>query len=405
MKPVQTSTKLWILVIFFYLTPLLASLILILQTGHLLGDFIATEIQVNFWELLWISLLYIFPLIIIIWTIHLTNENEKRTLTNNFSTYLFYILLITTVLLVCFGTIPVGSPSATGLLGIVQTVIAKFNPYLLLLLLASFYATAWRIFIGSICVLILGLEHRSLLGYLIAVMAWSIYWIDRKSPTISQLGVFTLLLIVFIFTMQPLLAYVYEIRNQSRGSNEVIAADLVLNYAVGRINSISALHLIWYGDCCSSAPDVYYGIATFLQRLTGLSFFDSINPTQVFNRHLLGGDSFDYATFTGVAGAVVILARASIVALLFNVFLLIIFIRIIYWLTPLPSGASKLPLFLIILYLPYLSGDVWELSLLFQSLVVIRIVYWLYVVMVKGAKPRKCEFKNSSKSRIFSLKY
>lgn len=383
LNPVASNSKLWILAIYFYLAPLLASDILILSTGHLVGDFTHVEIDTDVWELLFLSILYILPLIVIIGLFRHVKDRDIRPMNNNFASYLLCVLVIVTASTLIFGTVPVGEAPTAGFVGVIQSLVLKFNPYLLLLLLTSLHTKTWRMFAGVACVLIVTIAQKSLLGYFVSAMALSVYWVDKKSPSYRQLIIYMIISTIILVNSQPLLLYIYSLRSESREFNVEMLSELVSSYAVGRVNSISSLYTIWNGNCCTHAPDALYAIATIFERLTGISFSGISNPGQVFNRDILGVDSETYSIFTGVAGAVLVLAKTSWVALCLNILTLVLVMRLIYWLIPPIAMSKKKPIFLIILYLPYLSGDVWELSMLTQSLLIIRFIYWASIHQTK----------------------
>jgi hypothetical protein len=108
-----------------------------------------------------------------------------------------------------------------------------------------------------------------------------------------------------------------------------------------------------------------------LERLTGIPL-PTLSPTQIFNRDILGSDALDYGIFTSFAGSLLIEGRANFAFLILSSVSLCFFVIFAYKLTPLPSNADRVPLFLLLFYFPYLSGDVWEFAILIQFLVVIR---------------------------------
>jgi hypothetical protein len=139
---------------------------------------------------------------------------------------------------------------------------------------------------------------------------------------------------------------------------------------LGRINSFSSFYYIWSESCCTRSPDMLYVAGTVLERFVGLPL-STLSPSQIFNQAILGADGADYGIFTSFAGSLMIEGRASPDILILSIVSYCVFIVFAYKITPLTSNAEKVPLFLLIFYFPYLSGDVWEFSILIQSLVVI----------------------------------
>ena len=387
MKPMQANSKLWLLVLYFYVAPLVGCVLLVMQNGHLLGDFTHLSVELDPTRLLFSAVTYLAPLIVIVTVVRQGSRLNTWFDHQGYAEFIFYILLWVALFTLVFGAIPVGAPPAPGITGVVQTVILKFNPYLLFLFLAALRVPPWRMVIGGLCVLLMGLSQNSLLGYFVVAMAFSVYWVDNKVSSRWHMLLFFAMPIVLIGGLQEGISYLYSLRNESRGGATDISENMVLSYALGRINSFSSMYQIIYDDCCGAAPSAFYVIGTFLERLTGLGVFASTTPGQTYNEFLLGAGS-EYAIFTSTAGAVYILFKSGWSILVVNVVALLVILKIMYVMVPVPTGPRKLPLFLIVLYLPYLSGDVWELSLSFQSIVLLRMTYRLVRFIRYGVRPR-----------------
>lgn len=387
MKPMQSSSKLWLLVLYFYVAPLVGGVLLVLQNGHLLGDFPHVSVEFDPTGLLFYAVAYLAPLVVIVIAVRQGSRLNTWFAHKGYAEFIFYILLWVALFTLVFGAIPVGAPPAPGITGVVQTVILKFNPYLLFLFLAALRVPPWQMVIGGLCVLVMGLSQKSLLGYFIVAMAFLVYWVDNKVSGRWHIILLFAIPIVLIVGLQEGISYLYSLRNESRGIATDIPENLILSYALGRINSFSSMYQIINDDCCGAAPSTFYVIGNFLERLTGLGVFASATPGQTYNEFLLGAGS-EYAIFTSTAGAVYILFKSGWSILVVNVVALLVILKIMYVMVPLPTGPRKLPLFLIVLYLPYLSGDVWELSLSFQSIMLLRMTYWLVRFIRYGVRPR-----------------
>lgn len=391
MKPMQANSKLWLLVLYLYLAPLVGSVLLVLQNGHLLGDFPHVSVDFDPIGLLLYASAYLAPLVLIVTVVRQGSCLNTWFAHQGYAKFIFYILLLVALFTLFLGSIPVGAPPAPGITGVVQTVILKFNPYLLFLFLAALRVPPWQMVIGGLCVLVMGLSQKSLLGYFVVAMAFSVYWVDNKVRGRLHILMFFAIPIVLILVFQESISYLYSFRNESRGGATAISENMLLSYALGRINSFSSMYQIFNEDCCGAAPSTFYVIETFLQRLTGLGVFTSTTPGQTYNEFLLGPGA-EYAIFTSTAGAVYILFKSGWLILVVNVFAMLIILKVMYTMMPVPTGPRKVPLFLIVLYLPYLSGDVWELSLSFQSIVLLRMSYWLFTCIRRGVRPRTAAY-------------
>lgn len=376
MKYLSENKKLWWLVFYLYLVPLLGNVLFVFEYERLLGDFSHVLTDPDPVRLLLTMIAYMAPMVLIVKVLQTFSSLDRSFQYRGSPSILFKILLAVTSFTVVFGSIPVGGSAAPGILGLVQVVIHKFNPYLLLILLAGQMLPLWKIVISCLCVLVIGLAQNSLLGYFVLAIAFFFYWVDNRVYSRWHFLLIAVIPLIIAAGFQDVISYLYEVRNQSRGVTVEIPENLMLGYALGRINSFSSLYQILYEDCCGSSPSTFYALGTVIERLIGFDFFSITSPSQTYNVFILG--LADYAIFTSTAGATFILFKNGFFITVVNVVVLLAVIKLIYILLPIPSGPRKLPLFLVVLYLPYLSGDAWELSMLLQSIVILRITCWFY---------------------------
>lgn len=377
MRAFTAARKLMWLALYFYAAPLVANIFLIIQYGHLLGDFPHIIFDNNYGFLLLAAVVYIFPLFFIILFFSIGSKGSAWFPQRGNANFMFYLLVFAAAFTISFGTIPVGESASPGMIGLIQTIIIKFNPYLLIILLVASRVATWKILLAALCVAFISLAQKSLLGYFVIAMSLLFYWVDNKVHNRFKMVFILVIPVISIAAFQEIISLIYDLRNQSRGVSGKIDENLLLSYALGRINSFSSLYQILYDDCCGAAPSAFYAIGTLLERLTGLGLFNSTTPGQSYNELLLGGGA-DYGIFTSTAGAAFISLKSSLLLSVVNFLTLLGILRLMYILLPIPNSPSRLPLFLIVLYFPYLSGDVWELSLIFQSILILRIANWLY---------------------------
>jgi hypothetical protein len=371
MNYARGRSTIWHVVIAFYLLPLILSMSHILSTNRLLGDFAHSFVTDGPVEILFGGAIYLLPLFCIILLVRFADRVRVRNVTGEFGSFLYIMLISVTALAVIFGLPSIGAAAGQGLAGVVQSIVLKFNPNLVFLLFAFSNSSTRRLVIGSFCVLVTGYEQKSLLPIFLVLMASTVHFVINHRVSRLRFFVFALLIVVTAYNIDIFLFDLYQLRNDMRGGSSKMEAELVTSYALGRINSFSSFYYIWSGSCCSEYPDMFYVAANVLERLTGIPL-PTLSPTQIFNRDILGSDALDYGIFTSFAGSLLIEGRANFAFLILSSVSLCFFVIFAYKLTPLPSNADRVPLFLLLFYFPYLSGDVWEFAILIQFLVVIR---------------------------------
>ena len=383
MKYVSTSLKLKLLVIYLYIAPLILSDLLIFNSNRLLGDFSGVEIDFDMIEILSLNLLYLTPLLIIylflkICGIGSSDEVISDYQERNYINFYSLLIIINSLITYFFGAIPVGEAGSAGIVGGIQAFNAKLNPYIILIFLSALNIKNYKFFVCCILVAITSLMQKSLLGYFVLFIATYILVLSRYNINFIKLILLLLAPIVLCLQMGEVFYFIYDLRNKSRGFYQHIDYELIFSYALGRINSLSSFYTIYNGKCCSEGVSNFYVIGEILKRLTSLSFVETINPTYLFNSYLLGNVNSDYSIFTSTAGALFILMENGYIISLINIFSILLSIILMYFLMPFPKCNNKIYIFLISFYFVYLSGDIWEFSILLQSFIFIKILQFTY---------------------------
>lgn len=386
MKILEKTAKIWYLVIVMYLAPLILSISYILSTNRLLGDFTHSIVTDGHTEIIFAGAVYLLPLVCIIFISRVADRVRIGNFNGECSSYLYGMLITVTILAVIIGLPSVGeSPGEGGISNIARTIILKFNPQIVFLLFAFSNTSTKRLVIGIVCIAVIGYEQKSLLPVFLIIIAILAHYVMNYSSSGLRLLIYTLMIVLAGSNIDTLLFELYQLRNNMRGSSAQLDFELVMSYALGRVNSFSSFYYIWSEGCCKNAPDLFYVAGTVLERIIGISLYLR-NPSQIFNDEILGIESLDYGIFTSFAGALLIDGRASFFIIILSSITYGIFVLFAHKITPLPSNGKKTPLFLLLFYFPYLSGDVWEFSILIQSLIVIRLtIAALQMLRVRGA--------------------
>jgi hypothetical protein len=390
----QKKSAIWYLVASFYLIPLLISLGIIFSTNHLLGDFVSVTVTSSQSELLFAGFLYLLPLVFIGFIAAFAQKVRIGHDNKNYESYLFVLLLIVTALASIFGLPSIGAENLSNF-DTVQKAILKFNPTLLFLIFVFSNSSTKRLILSCICILYLGYIQKSLLPIFLVFMGVSTHFVRNKNTSPYKLMLYILLIVGATYSLSDLVSYLYQFRNDLRGSSAIHNSELVVSYAVGRINSFSSFYYILSEGCCSRSPDSFYLVNNFLQRFIAIPL-PTFSPTQVFNDDYLGVAAYDYAIFISYAGSLLIEWRENPIFLIATVFTAFVLIFMAYKLTPLPSNKEKLPLFLLLFYSPYLSGEAWEFSIMIQSLVVIRLTLYVALIFRRSFKLSSRKYKSTT---------
>jgi hypothetical protein len=383
MKNISNSNKLKVITTYLYIAPLIAANYLIFSTGHLIGDFISVDIEISIWRLFYLDLIYLFPLLLVIVSLKLNfcNYKNKENLyikSNSYKNFLFILIIINIVLSLLFGVIPVGGRGESGLIGAFQALNNKLNPYILLIMLSSLGLKKYQFFLSCISIILFSVLQKSILGFFIVFISTYVYIVMNTKINFKMLLFFLTLPLIFIIVFNDFLQYIYESRNLARGLETQINPEDNLSLAIGRINSFSSLYSIYSCECYYGAVSNFYTLSSVLQRFTSYSLLENIDTTTLFNLYYIGDDISKYAIFTSTAGALLILLQSDLWVIIFNCIFIILIINASYYLMPYPPNKYKFYVFLLLFYLTYLSGDIWELTILLQSLVLIKILSLIY---------------------------
>lgn len=379
MKYLSLHNKIALFCLYIYIAPLIASDIFVLKNDYLLGDFSSVEVNIGFVDIIWLNLIYVFPLGIIFLLIK--NKTKNNIYLNIDNYYIrFYILLISInfFISIMFGSLTVGGSNPGGIIGIIISLNNKLIPYLLLIMLSGLNAKYHEFIFSCIMVLIITYLQKSILGYFVIFISSYLLIIIKNKFNIKRILLLFILPFLAAFLMKDFLLFIYDLRNSSRGSYQGIDPDLIFSYALGRINSLSSLYSIYYGGCCNHEVSNYYALGTFIQRLIPLSLGETINPTHLFNSYILGDLNSNYAIFTSTAGALLILLQSSFFVACINILFILLIIKFSYYIMPFPDNNYKSLIFILGLYFVYLSGDIWEFSILFQSFIFVKILQLIY---------------------------
>lgn len=363
------------LYVYIYIVPALLSLVLISFRGTLLGDFRSFSYNMSTIDFLVTFIQFIIPLVILYLLIRLASKvtfsKEKDKLFESFIMLLFLIIFIITFL---FGAIEIGQANKGGIAGFLMSLVVKFNPYLLLGLLAfSNVRTKYFIFCLFVCIFYC-FKQVSLQGYLISILALITFMLVRG---VIGKKLFSLILI-FPFVMYGVLfdalIHIYSLRNEMRGAE--FDASQIVSLAVGRISSLSSYIYIKENTYIYDSVSDFFSLGIFLERLVGVSFFDTASPSVIFNQAEVGNTS--YSIFLGLNGFLFSLYESSILIFYFNMIVLVFVFVIILQTIPFFSKEHRVKMFFLIMYMPILSFDVWEISIVFQSLIFINILFVIY---------------------------
>ncbi|WP_318503680.1 oligosaccharide repeat unit polymerase [Photobacterium leiognathi] len=364
-----------IFIIYIYVLPTFIALLLIYNYGHLIGDFRTYYYNMDIVDLAYTYLIYLTPLLILYLFIKLFEdkylfEPKNESLFNKYLLYLFIFILLITL---CFGAVQIGQPNI-GFAAPFRAIIVKINPYILLLII-SFSSISIRKFAFCILVcLFYGYMQHSLQGYLITFFSIMVFILNRNKLATSKFIIFLILPVILSHPLMEILTYIYQLRSEARGNN--FNSDEIIFLSVGRISAISSYLYVKDFIHDFSGVSQYFSIGLVQDKLMGFSFFNITSPSDLFNKDILG--ITDYSIFLGVNGFVYYLFNSSIVTGFINVLFIFFILLVIYNLIPYYVQNTRLLLFFLVLYLPLLSSDIWELSMLLQTLIVINIGFWLF---------------------------
>lgn len=361
--------------IYIYIVPALLSLILISFGGTLLGDFRSFPYDMEIRDFVSTLIEFSLPLIILFTLIYGANNlvvfKSKTLQFESFILLLFVFIFFVTFFI---GAIKIGGNNVGGLPGLLMSLVVKLNPYLLLGVLA-FSKVKVKIFF--ICLLVCFLycyKQVSLQGYLISLISLMTFLLLRKKISTKLLIVILVSPFLIYSILFEALSYIYTLRNEMRGVE--FDSTQIMSLAVGRISSLSSY--LYMRESIFSYTEVsdFFTLGIFSERMIGFSFFDTLSPSIVFNNAELG--EADYSIFLGLNGFLLSLYQSSIFIFLFNVIIILIIFFIIFQMLPFFNKGHRVAMFFLIMYMPILSFDIWEISIAFQSLLLINILYFIY---------------------------
>lgn len=175
------------------------------------------------------------------------------------------------------------------------------------------------------------------------------------------------------------LTYIYAARNQTRGVS--FNANDIMALAVGRISSLSSYLYISDNSFNFSAVSDYFSLGIFLERILGFPVLSTNSPSSIFNIQELGNAS--YSIFLGMNGFLYSLYKASPLIFIFNFIVILFVLFLLFQLMPYFNKKHRVFVFFLVMYMPFLSFDIWEISVVLQSLIVINLLYLLFLCLTR----------------------
>lgn len=365
--------------IYIYIVPALLSLILISFGGTLLGDFRSFSYDMKASDFLLTLIQVLIPLIILYLLLKLVNNiaitKEKGKLFEGFILILFVFIFFITFF---FGAIKIGEENVGGLTGLLMSLVVKLNPYLLLGLLAfSNIKTKSFVLCLAICIFYC-FKQVSLQGYLISLFSLITFLLIRGK--IGNKLFFAMLIMPFLLysVLFEVLTYIYTLRNEMRGVE--FDASQIMSLAVGRVSSLSSYIYIRESIYSYTSVSDFFSLGIFLERVLGVGFLDTVSPSAIFNNAELG--EADYSIFLGLNGFLLSLYKSSVFIFHFNIIIILICFCLMFQMIPFFDRKNRVAMFFFIMYMPFLSFDIWEFSIIFQSLILLNLLYFFYRLSV-----------------------
>ncbi|WP_337137373.1 oligosaccharide repeat unit polymerase [Morganella morganii] len=369
-----------IFLLYIYLIPAILSIILICNNNFLLGDFRSYGYDLSILDSFFVFFEFLIPLVIIYLVIKISNTAsilaKKDSQFENFIVYIFIFIFFVTIFI---GVIKVGpSSEITSPLFLLPKLTAKLNPYLLIGILA-FSRIKTKHFIFCLCVCILySYKQTSLQGYLIVFFSYAIFLLRTCKVNIYLFILLLLLPLVLYEYIFDILKLLYSVRNKMRGF-EFNEQDIV-SLSIGRISSLSS-YLYIQDSLYNNIGNLnkisdYFSLGIFSERIFSIPLFDTISPSNVFNAYEIG--DADYSIFLGLNGFLYILFQQSAPIIIINTIVILLVFILILQMLPYFSISERIPLFFLVMYSPILSFDIWEISILFQSLILLNILFFFY---------------------------
>ncbi|EHN8759132.1 MULTISPECIES: oligosaccharide repeat unit polymerase [Enterobacter] len=358
--------------VYVYIAPIIVSLYFIYNTGYLLGDFRSYSYSLGFTEASSIFLFYMLPLLFIYCMVKISGHVYIYDCENKRLDVIFFrLLLLTGIITLLFGANQIGQVAQTGFSGLMIKIASKLNPLAILPLL-TFSAISHRKFLVSVMIVIFfSYMQHSLQGIFISILCIGAYYIVNNKINRITLNFLFILPLIFIGPLLDLISYVYTLRNEMRGvafdSNEI------LSLTIGRISTTSSLIEILHNNYFSQSVSDFFSLGIMLERLLGITLFDTTSPSNIFNLAIVGQDA-GYSIFMGMPGFLAFLMKGDVTSFIFNVIIISLVLVSIYLLIPVFNRRYRIVAFFLIMYLSFLSFDIWEISIAFQTVVLWRII-------------------------------
>lgn len=289
----------------------------------------------------------------------------------NFENVMFCVFIFVGIVTLACGANKIGQEAIPGTAGFLVKIASKFSPLAMLALLSFSRINLKKFLVCVSIVVFYGYRQQSLQGYLIAAIALTIYILANYKINNTLYLLLFLTPVVLLGPIIDFLTFIYSLRNEGRGV--AFNIDEITSLLVGRVSSVSSYLYITSHEFISNRVSDYFSFGIFLERLTGLHLINSVSPSEVFNVGVIGPNA-DYSIFMGLPGFLSFLTANNALVATINIVFLLFILSVIYYLMPVVNNSYRITAFFIVIYMTLLSSDIWELSILFQSVIIWRII-------------------------------
>lgn len=365
------KNKISFYIAYIYIAPIILSLYYISTTNSLLGDFRTYSYKLEWESSLLFLILYFIPLIIIFCVVKMTEKIKVDTFESiKLEKFAFYSIIITGLITLIFGANAIGHPAQTGIAGVIIKIASKLNPLVLLPLLTFTNVSVRKFFFCAAVVIFYGYMQQSLQGIYISVLCAGAFFLLKVRLNGAIFILMLLSPIIFLGPLLDIITHLYTIRNEIRGVS--FSVEEIFSLALGRTSTTSSLIYTISNSFNTTGVSDYFVFGIVIERLIGVHILDTVSPSQVFNTYILGANA-DYSIFMGLAGFFVFLLKTSPAVFIVNAACLILVLILIYLLIPVNNVKYRTSVFFLIMYLPFLSFDIWEISIVFQTIIIWRV--------------------------------
>jgi hypothetical protein len=381
-----------LLIIIFYILPLIVNLFFILKSGYLTGDH---------WHLSVPSLPSILTCVIFllvfyaIYFLYINNLSKNRFLARISRTIwpkilttraASSVLLVQLVLLTLFGLVRVGSPAT----GVMSSILSTFNPIYGLLIILTLNKAKITFALAFMVALSATIASASLFPIFFCMCLLCYAYIKTLVFTLNlkNLITYAVLLIIALLVADFLLHRVAELlllRNSMRSGDfqftpgsEYENIDSMIRIALGRFNPLSAMTYLYNKVPATSLAqlgdvDIFYVPRRILDMVNlNPAGVPSSSISNAYNDLIIGKDR-DWGTIMSPTGVLYFLAHVAIENFMSELFWLSGLIAVLASLSCPMIGLRKA--FLILSSFQYLlSGDLFELINTIKSLLL-----WLFL--------------------------